>query len=203
MAHENLKFSLNLNNQNWQPILGNQDYNTFYMVYIKFNQVYSEVNDFGVTEYKYDCDFRIQNFRGEITMGFSGSPLISLNENPVNPTEENRVDVNIILKISPFNFNEIQEGVIFKLQRPIDHDFVLRTGLERHLPPSDVYNEEDPIKTNYLDPYRYRRDGDTVIEIGTRPYNSDEPFKSIADGGIGTPGLGICAPDLSTIINEA
>ncbi len=200
MAHENLKFSLDFSdNQNWQPIVGNQDYGTFYMIYIKIKNYGSQVNEFGVTEYFYDCDFRIQNFRGEITIGFSGIPQINPKDSETIINSNEKIDVEIILQLAPFTFNEFCSRNL-KREMPIKNNSILRTTVERHLPANDLYNRNEPLKSAYIDPYRYVRDGDTVLEIGTRSYQSNENFNSLADPGIGgDPSVGICAPDLSKI----
>ena len=63
MAHEDLKFKIDLTNfKDYQPILGSQDYGTFYMIYMKIISYEKFTNVDGFEQHRYKFEFKIQNF---------------------------------------------------------------------------------------------------------------------------------------------
>lgn len=107
MAHETLKFKVHLDdNENWQPITGSKHYGTFYMLYIKIKNTFE--NDLG--KY-YCCDFKLQNYKGAITLGLSESylTLYVLEEKTLKANED-----EIKKKIKNFNnkSNDEQEKAL-------------------------------------------------------------------------------------------
>ncbi|MDC7995774.1 hypothetical protein [Altibacter sp. HG106] len=206
MAHENLKFKLHLDDyQEWQPILGSQDFGTFYMVYIKFEKYENEENQFGVDEHRYTCKFRIQNFKGPVTIGFVGKPTIG-HADKIKTDDD--IHVYIDIQLGCFVYNEYSENTI-KLDKPIPRNRPLMTRYTMRLPDSvtmmdtkqEFYNANDPMKSPFLYPYKYERDGDGAFELGRRPFDSNGDFETIPnpDQGGGGP-YGICSPNTSWTI---
>ena len=203
MAHEQLKFKLHLNgNKEWQPILGDQHLNTFYMVYVKFIEV-SEGNEIelGKPVYKYKCQFRIQNFRGAVTFGFCAEPEIKCLD-----SSNAEVGTNIVLNLCAFKYNNLTVARTYTFNEPIDRSKFLETISNIYIDEGFI-NENEPIKSNFLDPMKYRRDGDVAFELGQRKYDSIKPAEFETIPGlklIGTAGFfpphGICSPKFSILI---
>lgn len=195
MAHEQLKFKLHIDdNQEWQPIFGDQQLNTFYMVYILFEEVSEGLEEeLGLPMYKYKCKFRIQNFRGAVTFGFCGVP------NLTQPNDSDEIGTEISLDLCAFKHEEYKE-VVYKLDKPIDRNKLLKVDSNIFIR-KEFVDENDPINSDFLDPFKFRRDGNVAVELGQRKYNSGEAFKAIPGLKlIGTPKLGICAPSTSILI---
>ncbi len=191
MAHENLKFRFNKDNHtDFQPILGSQDYGTFYMVYIKINSYNNVVNEFGYEEHKYNCDFKIQNFIGDITIGFGNTiPFISFNSN-IN--ENDPVHAAINFSIAPFSTDTSITERELSLQQPLQRGMILHTNFKRDSPPSDLYNPLKPNDSKYINPYRFKRDGEDYIEISGRLFGTNDAFP-IPDN-LAAP-TGFCVPN--------
>ena len=201
MAHENLRFRLNLEDRkDYQPIMASQDYGTFYLVYVKITS-YEKIQVDGQEKHKYLFDFKLQNFRGNITMGFVDDPndkdtTFSLGRTKSN----NRIffgDFELVVKVAPFRVSPEINNVEFILDEPLQKDHIIRSKLGRMKPSKDLYLSDNPDKSRYLNPYRFSRDGDEYLEISTRVFETEHPFLEAAAGGV--PG-GICMPDLSLII---
>jgi hypothetical protein len=204
MAHEQLKFKLHLEDtKEWQPILGDQHLNTFYMVYVKFSEVNEEEDtESGSSVCTYKCQFRIQNFRGAVTFGFCAAPEIKWSDG-----SDKEVGTNIILNLCAFKCNDLTNELTYQLDKPIDRNKYLETISNIYIEEGFI-NETEPIKSNFLDPLKYRRDGDVAVELGQKMNDdSDKPRKFEPISGlklIGTsgfvPGLGICSPKFSILI---
>lgn len=193
MAHENLKFPLSLNRPGeWQPILASQDFGTFYVVYIKFNDSGSRVNEAENTEHYYNCDFKLQNFVGAVTMGLTGTPDINI------APYQDYSNLDIKINVAPFNtnFEIIDKDLI--LENPIEKEMVIQTVYNVDSVPSSLFNNADPDNSAYLNPHTIIRDGDTSLEIGTRDYGSTDPYIDSNHSGGGP--YRICTPNLSRVI---
>lgn len=196
MAHEELKFKIDLKEKNdYQPILGSQDYGTFYMVYIRIIDYKSFTNDFGITQHNYTCDFKLQNFRGEVTMGFSNqTPSINFIE---NPEVNDGIDVVLNITVAPFSLNIELLNIVIETDKQIKQNMILETNFERKSPPADLYDPINPEKSKYLNPNRFIRDGEDFTEISTRKFGSDDSFPIPDSAGVRN---GICLPNRSLII---
>ncbi len=195
MAHEFLKFKIDLNDkENFQPVLGSQDYGTFYMVYIQIKKYESFINDAGIEQHNYTCDFKLQNFIGDITIGFAeNSPNITFpNANPKDP-----IDASLNIKVSPFNTNRCIKDRIIELEKPLSSGMIMQTTFERNSPPNSLYDPQKPGESEYLNPYRFIRDGEDYLEISSRVFPDTSPFP-IPDAS-GYP-RGFCVPNRSIII---
>jgi hypothetical protein len=199
MAHENLKFRVDINNtKDWQPIFGSQDYGTFYMVYIKFKSYRKFENEFNSIEHEYICDFKLQNYRGQITMGFGEyKTKIALPDGTRNT--DNEISVYITIGVAPFTIREELSDVVFSLSKPLTDGMVLQTEFERELPPNCLFKPGSPERSTYLDPYSYVRDGEAYSEISMRKKGSSEPFP--IPEGIGCF-IGPCIPNRSTLFSD-
>lgn len=209
MAHENLKFNLKLKfeknpkDKKWQPIYGAQHHGTFYMIYIKFNSKSTGTKEDKTTFYKYNCSFRIQNYRGAITMGLSGKP--SLKHGFDNHHKSDVMYLNI--DVTPFTKNDYINDVELKESNQLTKDLVLVSKVNCTPPPENIFsNKGKNIKTIhknldnsiYIDPYQYTRDGDHFREVSTREAGSTSPFPSIQTGGSDN-NYGFCLADVSII----
>ena len=201
MAHENLRFRLNVEDRNdYQPVLASQDYGTFYLVYAKITS-YEQVETDGIQKHQYVFDFKLQNFRGNITMGFVDSnddehTTFSLGKS----NTKNRIlfgDYELVVKVAPFRVSSEITGVTFILDEPLEKGHIIRTNLGRQKPPKELYLSDNPDASRYLNPYRFSRDGDEYLELSTRIYGSGDPFKEPNAGGV--PG-GFCIPELTLVI---
>ncbi|WP_299184579.1 hypothetical protein [uncultured Aquimarina sp.] len=203
MAHEALKFNVNLNDsQNWQPIVGCQHYGTFYMIYIKFDQLEKQKD-----KYYYTCSFRLQNYNGPVTMGIVGEPEIRvLDDDQLRKNEEflrqnipgfdemteeeqqntldiHRIDCELKIFTKPFHFNEKLLGYTLNPIKTELKGMTLNTSCEKEIPDSIYYNQAEPLKSDYLNPYHFRRIGDELLELGYKRYSIDEPFSGINNAG--------------------
>ncbi|WP_378177171.1 hypothetical protein [Aquimarina sp. SS2-1] len=193
MAHENLKFVIRLEDLDvWQPVFGSQDYGTFYMIYIKINSIQDIPAQGGSsnTFYLYNCDFKLQNYRGAITMGLSGSPDMNFEDSV------DGVDVFLNISVSPFLVNNeiLNEDII--LNSPLEAGMTLQTNFTLNPPPQHLFDPSNPDKSVYLNPYRLIRDGEAYSEISTRKLSSNAPFPIPKDIGCKH---GPCIPDRSII----
>jgi len=207
MAHENLKFNLHLNDQHkeWQPIFASQDFNTFYVVYIKLLKIIENPDSLpGNMKALYKCQFRIQNFRGAVSIGFCGNPDLWL---PIPKDKE--IGVKISIPLRAFCFNErwpepktLEDNpddlfIDYVLMEKIDRKKLLKAEINMQLP-AGMYKKETPIKSDYLFPYKYERDGNVAIELGRRKANTDDDFEKYPEDIAGKFG-GICSPDTSKL----
>ncbi len=193
MAHQNLKFRLHLNDSvEWQPIYAGQDFNTFYVVYVKFMNLIEDSDSLmGNLTASYRCKFRIQNFRGAVSIGFSKEPKLY-------KVKDKEFTINIEIFLKAFHFNEYSKEIDFPFVEKIDRSKLLKTKVSLDLP-AGMYNKKKPIESDYLLPYKYERDGDTAIELGRRTAGSTKPFKNYSDEGISGGEFGICSPDTSLL----
>jgi len=217
MAHEALKFNVNVNDtKNWQPIVGNTDYGTFYMVYIKFAKM-EEVDN----KYHYYAEFKLQNYDGNISIGFEGNPRLSeLNEQeklereneikdlidgfhskPIKEQQEilemHHVDFILEIDVMPFDTDYCINRLKLKSTTKILNGNVLETNCIRKTPNINMYKQTDPLNSKYINPYHYKRAGDEILEIGTRNRNSKEPFNYVGNSGTL---LSRCNPSRSFLI---
>ena len=198
MAHENLKFNVHLNtdHQDWQPIYASQDFDTFYVIYVKFTKIIEDETKVpGDNKTQINCDFKIQNFRGAVSHGFLGAPEIKL---PDNADDAKEFGLIIEVPLKAFHFNETSLKNAYLLKDKINRKKLLITRRSIQLP-KGMYNQNNPIKSDYLFPYKYERDGNVAIELGRRPAKSNGDFQEF-DENIGNPKFGsVCSPDTSKI----
>jgi len=191
MAHEALKFNVIVDNyKDWQPIVGNQDFGTFYMIYVKFDKPTIQNG-----RYKYFIKLKLQNYSGNITLGFEGNPrLIELSPaakqrnveklkklipdfDTKTPEEQkylleiHRIDFQLDIWVRPFDTSKSLKGN------------VLETNCIIGSPNSDLYNQNNPLSSKFINPYHYQRAGDEILEVGLRNINSDSDFVSVSGAG--------------------
>lgn len=167
MAHEELQFSFELERQNdWQPIYSNQDLGTFYVIYLKINEANLETTA-GAQFYSYNMDFRIQNYRGAVTMGFVEQPDVSY----VIDDQNHGIDFNFRLSIEPYNNTFYLKDYNVSLSSPIQKGHLIDTNVTVKNVPASLENAQDPNKSIFLDPRLFLRDGDSVDRILTIPEN--------------------------------
>ena len=196
MAHEHLNFNLRWSKKqddnDWQPILGAQEHSTFFMVYVRIDEMEQGTTKEGEEFWMYKFTFRLQNFRGAISMGIKGIPVVS------QPDYENREDIgtSFSMDVMAFHHNDLESCEYITL-KPIDKTKLLETLYTMYLP-AELYDPKKPLKeSKYLNPYRFQRDGEEYIELGYRP-QGDRDFKPI-DDNIGGE-FGVCSPNLSRLI---
>nr|WP_321222368.1 hypothetical protein [uncultured Psychroserpens sp.] len=193
MAHENLKFQLSLTkNDIWQPVFGAQHHGTFYMIYIKIKSYEEVKNEFGKIEHTYDCDFRLQNYRGAITIGLAGSKTPKFT---TDTSDANLGDIlNINLEVKPFTKKDYLNDVKLKLVKPIESNLITVINVFVLSPPKNLFDPNDLDNSLYLNPYTHLRDGDEYTEVAFRKSGTNQPFQSPAN--MGWPGMGFCIPDI-------
>ncbi len=205
MAHEALKFNVEVNNfDKWQPIYGGQDHGTFYMIYMKISEVVEQDNKF-----HYYAEFKLQNFVGAVSIGFGGHrtpELIELTNEAKNHRnkqlieimkgegisdskeqsrllEEHRVDFRLNLQVTPFdNDFHIPKTKLQGMSNNLVGN-ILETDCLRNSPPSELYDQKDPQKSKYINPYHYQRAGDETHVVGLRNLNSSDPFTHVGQAG--------------------
>ncbi|MFY9244040.1 MAG: hypothetical protein WAO74_13555 [Polaribacter sp.] len=199
MAHENLKFKLDVNNQkDYQPILGSQDYGTFHMVYVRIKKYEIVTKTDGIKQHNYTCDFKIQNFIGNITIGFS-KPKPTINLGSSMNTDQDPIDATIKLAIEPFSTKTVVKNVLVELAKPLSKGMILFTDFTRNKPGKKLYNPLKPEKSKFLNPYRFERDGEDYLEISQRTFGSGESFPEPGGMDFFYP-RGFCVPNRSVII---
>ena len=216
MAHENLRFKIDPKNKDWQPIFGNQELDTFFMIYIKINDIYPEEPDNPNTLYIYEYNYRIQNFRGAISFGFEEFPTMTFEDNPNMPT-----DCDIRIKLTPFSnkytFGDkcnpfIKEALLRPLKKG---DIIDSLGLIQQIP-EHVTGNKKLEKLKYIDPRDFSRNGDTLdaiikIDDGKRKKILEQIdtydkktlrnlFKSYFKTKGAAGSTGICCPRISIVI---
>ncbi|RMB57389.1 hypothetical protein EAX61_11625 [Dokdonia sinensis] len=213
MSHQSLKFPLQLiENSDWQPIAGTQDHGTFYMIYIKFKSVKTEENNFGVEVQKIECDVRLQNFKGSITMGLVGNPTIQVLSPEERAAKVNTFDPDafIAITVAPFHKNDFIKNVILQTEYKLTAGMVIETKYQLQDPPQTIqdfdnnakkfFDINDPDNSAYVNPVYFERDGDEYLEIATKTWNTQQPFQSRS--GIGGSPWGICFPNFSVILDN-
>lgn len=187
--HENLKFNLVPANKDvWQPIIAAQAYGTFFGVYIQFCDVQSSS-----TSDKHHCMFKIQNFRGPITLGLKGPVQINadLKPNPKDP-----IDFDIILGIEPFSLCSDIEVAELDFQKDFGNGMIVDVKYQLKDPPGFLYNKDDLNGSRYLNPYEYYRDGDNYLKVC---FKDEALGTDSCDEAAGTKG-GICDMTRSIIL---
>ena len=166
MAHEELKFKVefDFNQDQYQPIYASLDYGTFYMIYADFVSDYEQVSPIGVKQYYYTCNFKLQNFRGDITIGFNNHVV------EIDPAKEPDVDAYLKFQIRPFKVNEELKNVVILSTIPLKKGMVVQTKVTRKSPPRTLYDPFQPQNSAYLNPYRFERDGEDFDEISKRDF---------------------------------
>ncbi|QNM86297.1 hypothetical protein H9W90_04020 [Polaribacter pectinis] len=196
MAHENLKFRLDLNERNdWQPILATQEFGTFFMVYIKFKD-FIEENNQGLSIKSYKCDFKLQNFKGDITIGFSNNTPILTYPDGTRPYD-NELNAYINIVIQPFNLNHEINDCNLIVTQPLEKGLILQTYYDRVNPPINISDPLHPEKSLYLNPNKLIRDGEFYSEISTRKLGDTNPFPNPNDAGCRN---GLCVADRLIIV---
>ncbi|WP_420570879.1 hypothetical protein [Kordia sp.] len=205
MAHENLRFNLDTSSDKYQPIFGNQELGTFFMIYmqiISYKQVeYSP----GIITHSYEVKFKIQNFRGAITMGFNGVPTINSNTGH---------DIQIKLPVSPFS-SKAEIPYIINSTKKLEKGFTIDSIAVINSIPSNIAN-------SYIDPRKFQRNGDTLDAVITLDNDERNTFLenlerldlndtpkveaainkviSYMSENLGGGGNGICCPRISVVI---
>jgi hypothetical protein len=186
--HENLKFNLQPNILNdWQPILSSQVYGTFYMVYIQFikHEEPTEEKNY----HTYYCKYKLQNFRGAITIGFIDEPRINvLPESQYDIKDP--IDYSFDIKISPFNNNCDTKILEHRLESKISiPNKIFNAEVLVADPPQFMYQKNNPDQALYLHPDQYKRDGEDYMEICYRKFG-DEQWPCKDNEGFGRyPGI--------------
>ncbi len=202
MAHENLKFRLQLDfnkdkdkddTDRWQPVFGGQHHGTFYMIYIDIKSYETEKINDDIEIAKLKCSFRLQNYRGAITMGlerFRGHQFETLEET------DNRSEtiLNFNLEAAPFKKNDYLNDVEITLEKPITSGLIAVFKVFVLPPPASLFDPENLDNSLYLNPYTHLRDGDQYTEVAFRKSGTTDQFRSPTD--MGWPGMGFCIPDI-------
>ncbi|GAB4159788.1 MAG: hypothetical protein Tsb0033_14800 [Winogradskyella sp.] len=192
MAHENLKFRLSTTSTNWQPVYGGQHHGTFYMVYIKIKSYDKIEIAKDKTAYELVCDFRLQNFRGAITMGLVDFSGHNFAEETHDDTAEHILYFN--LEVAPFTKNDYLNNIKILLEAPIEKGLISVFKVLLLLPPKNIFNPNDLENSLYLNPYTHVRDGDQYIDVAYRKHGTKDPFE--APEGMGWGKYGLCVPDV-------
>lgn len=193
MAHENLKFPLNLKkNDTWQPIYGGQHHGTFYMIYIMIHN-YEEIEVAKDQKaYNFECSFRLQNFRGAITIGLND---FRNHQFAVDESDENTENIlNFNLEVKPFKKNDHLNNIQILLEKPIESGLIAVFNVFITSPPDCLFNPKDLDNSTYINPYTHLRDGDQYIDVAFRRNGSEEQFRPPEDMGWGK--YGFCIPDV-------
>lgn len=196
MAHENLKFRVVLDEKNeWQPIFGSQDYGTFYMVYIKIKGQSVKKNETGKKSYKYTCDFKLQNYRGQITMGFKKGYIPELTTPTGHEPDGEGVQMFLNIEIVPFTVNEELNDITLEQTTPLKKGMTVQTNFIQGVPPKDLYDPKNPEKSRYLNPYRFVRDGEAYSEISARKFKKTGTPNTFEDPSRFGCWIGPCIPN--------
>ncbi|AOW19534.1 hypothetical protein [Urechidicola croceus] len=196
MAHENLKFRLKIDlKDTWQPIYGAEHHGTFYMIYVKINKYEVIKNEYGIEVHSHNWDFRLQNYRGNITMGLVDTPSLKFSKDE-KETQFGEI-LNINLSVKPFIKNDIISNCNLNVEKVIPKNMIAVTNVMLLNPPIELYNPKDLDNSLYINPYSHFRDGDHFNEVSTRPVGSKDPFPTPEDMGFGK--FGICMPDVCYI----
>ena len=191
MAHEDLKFKIDLTNfKDYQPILGSQDYGTFYMIYMKIISYEKYTNADGFEQHRYQFEFKIQNFIGAITIGLKKCQpelIPVLDQNPNDP-----VNFQLKLAITPFSTKKAVKYTEV-LDQPIKPEHILSTQYRRNIPGCDLYDENDFDDSRYLNPYQVVRDGDEYLKVCLKKEDDDDCVDMNDMGGE----TGFCVPSRS------
>lgn len=221
MAHEALKFNVICNDvTNLQPICGSVDFHTFHMVYMKIKKLHETQED-TITKYYYDVEFYLQNYDGDITIGFEGKPILKeldalqienrrkeliksirgFNNLPQEEQERllrmHHVDFVLDIGIKAFDMTHSLKNIqLGPISKPFN-GCILETNIERKTMDSTLYRQTDPLNSKYINPNHYKRAGDEILEVGFRNMNSTGPFNHQL--GVGTL-LSRCNPSRSFLI---
>ncbi len=171
--HENLKFNLQPNILNdWQPIISSQLYGTFYMVYIQFIKHVKPTEE--KNYHTIYCKYKLQNFRGAITLGFIDEPRINATpEDDFNSKDP--IDYKFDIKISPFNNNCDTKIIEHKIETDISTpNKIFNADVLVADPPKFMYIKEFPDEALYLHPDQYKRDGEDYMEITYKKFGDSE-----------------------------
>ncbi|RNC86756.1 MAG: hypothetical protein ED556_04870 [Winogradskyella sp.] len=192
MAHQQLKFPVNPKDCDvWQPIFGGQHHGTFYMIYIKIHK--HEFIESDKLPYVYTCDFKLQNYRGSITMGLD-KVQYNTYEQKVEELENEGLILHIKIDVKPFLKNDEILGTKVAMKREISDKQVAVTQINLKNPKLELFNPEDLDSSLYINPHTHFRDGDAYDEVSRRPAGSDEDFPD-PSLTYGTP-LGFCLADV-------
>ncbi|QOD61488.1 hypothetical protein H9I45_03285 [Polaribacter haliotis] len=163
MAHHLLKFNLQPKViGEWQPIVASQAFDTFYGVFVKFVKHELPTEDFKL--HTYYCMYKIQNFKGAISMGFHSEP--DFRTTPGFGEDGEPYDFSFRIKLSPFNRD--WETKIIKHHSENDLSIpnkIFESLVDIKNPPSFMYNSNEPDQSLYLHPDQYKRDGDSYLKI--------------------------------------
>ena len=168
--HQNLKFNLSLTKkQKWQPIMATEYIGTFYMIYIKINDLIIDSNE-NIIGLK--SQFYLQNYRGAIKMGLNigNSKNSGNNETKIysipRDFEKDGVHYEVPLSVTPFhNCDESAEiAIIFdngiEINKTIFEVEVVYSEL-----PQEIFNPSELDKSRYIHPLYCFREGDNMQHI--------------------------------------
>lgn len=189
--HEQLKFNLLPQNKDvWQPIVAAQAYGTFFCIYMQF----CDITKPGDTKDTHYCTFKIQNFRGPITLGLKKPVHVNadLKPNPKDP-----IDFILEIGVQPFNLCQTIPVDKIDFKKEILKGHVLDAQYRLEPPPKFLYEKDNPNSSMYLNPYDYYRDGDTYLKVCL--IDEDSGSNTCDDDKGGTAG-GICDMTRSLII---
>jgi len=160
--HENLDttYSLDLNNQ-WQTLVADYEYGTFYTIHCKF--------DFKKdTKSPEKCSLYIQNFEGNVTLGLvSINPTIEIVDDPLKgkPSYVMFIHLKALHVNNSLNNQNISIGEVPKNHpemKGFHKDYSLK--VELIFDKVDGFNENDLSKSKFIDSTRFIRDGDGLIK---------------------------------------
>jgi hypothetical protein len=174
--------------------MGDQEFDTFFMVYIKFVKVAVPKIIDSKTFYEYSFKLKIQNYKGAVTIGFINNQELELMKRV-----KNEIKSKITLRLCAFHYNE-EEEINLISDRQIDKKWFLETRYDLFLPPG-MFNSQNTMHSTFLYPTKYRRDGDSYIELGEK-LPGQQKFTPINDPLLvaGRPPFGICSPRISKLI---
>lgn len=205
MAHENLKFKIDTKSDQWQPIFGNQELGTFFMIYMKIKEKLI-IEKKGVKSYKYTLKFKIQNFRGDITIGFGDDLSMKATE----------VENDFIIRASLVPFSEkFKYRYNYRTSKEISKGHII-DSLATVVSIPERVKKSNYGDMGYLDPRLYLRNGEDLDAVVTLPeenrkkllreintYNEKylrEQLKGLLSRKAAAGSTGICCPRISVVI---
>lgn len=192
MAHQQLKFQVDpTKSEIWQPVLGGQAHGTFFMVYMKFHD-FEEHNHDDNGNYFYKCSFKLQNYRGAITIGLADIERETI-QSEVEELKDKGSITHIRVKVQPFKKNDLIPERVLMFSNKIEKEMLAVIQLELLNPPDSLFDSNDLDNSLYINPYTHFRDGDEFDEVARRKVGTTSWQSGSNMAGIGT---GFCLPDI-------
>lgn len=186
--HQNLKttYSLNLNNE-WQTLVADYEYGTFYTIHCKF-----EFNK--GTKSPKTCELYLQNFEGNVTLGLESiNSNIEIIDDPLmgKPSYVMFIHVkalysNNTLSKKPISINNVPSK--YPEMKEFHKDYALK--VELIFDKVNGFNENDMNNAKFIDGARFIRDGEGFIKntMGERyGFDTNEVYENYSkkEYGIG------------------